>query len=246
MKRKRRVLLECDLGEGEPPENTRALMRWIDAANIACGGHAGDAASMERCVSLAKRAGVLVGAHPGPWSRAEMGRGGFDIGEEALELLLLQQVGALEAIARAKGARLHHVKLHGSLYHAADADPALARRYLTTVRRFWPGAAVIARAGGLVHRLARRAGVRALGEAFADRGYRADGTLVPRGEPGALLTDPAAVAARVARLVREGVLEAETGASVPVEASALCVHGDSPGAPALARAAARALRVKNR
>src|SRR5688500_18309234 len=114
--------LNCDLGEGEPRARTEALMRVITSANVACGGHAGDLASMERCVALAKKFKVRLGAHPGTADRAGFGRGELKITPAELELLLLQQVGTLERIARAHGVKLHHIKLHGALYHATERD----------------------------------------------------------------------------------------------------------------------------
>src|SRR2546426_12111900 len=105
--------LNCDLGEGEPGGRTRALMRWIDSANIACGGHAGDVASMRRCLRLAKAHHVNAGAHPGPWNRSDFGRGATALSPDELELLLLHQVGTLERLARTEGVSLHHIKLHG-------------------------------------------------------------------------------------------------------------------------------------
>src|ERR1041385_2748764 len=147
--------LNCDLGEGEPLARTRALMRWITSANIACGGHAGDVKSMEACVRLAKQFGVRVGAHPGPWDRDDFGRGSVRMTPDELELLLLQQVGALERMARAHRVPLHHIKLHGALYHLSETDSALGRRYLECVGRWWPSAKIYARAGGAIKQRAR-------------------------------------------------------------------------------------------
>jgi UPF0271 protein len=233
--------LNCDLGEGEPLARTRALVRWITSANLAGGGHAGDAQTMQACVRLAKFFGVRLGAHPGPWSRGDHGRGPVRITPDELELLLLHQVGALEKIARAEGIRLHHLKLHGALYHATDADEVLARRYALTVARWWPRAIIYARAGGLTARIAQQTDLRVWEEVFADRGYRDDGTLVPRGQPGALLTNPRQVTERVATLVKEGKLVSVTGQSLSLRAQTLCVHSDTPGALRLARAVAEAL-----
>src|SRR5437867_5375494 len=117
-------------------------MRRITSANVACGGHAGDAATMRACARLAKRFGVRLGAHPGPWSRDDMGRGTIELRPDELELLLLHQVGALEAIARAERVKLHHIKLHGALYHASEAVEQLGRCYAAAVARWWPNAIV--------------------------------------------------------------------------------------------------------
>ncbi|PYM12233.1 MAG: hypothetical protein DME18_11940, partial [Verrucomicrobia bacterium] len=161
--------LNCDLGEGEPLTRTRALMRWITSANLACGGHAGDLPTMEACVRLAKQHGVRLGAHPGPWSRGDFGRGHARPAPHEMELLLLHQVGALERVARRNGVPLHHIKLHGALYHASEEDDALAKRYVAAVKRFWPQAKIYARAEGRVVRVARRAGLVVWEEAVADR-----------------------------------------------------------------------------
>lgn len=226
--------LNCDLGEGEPIARTRALMRWITSANVACGGHAGDAQLMEACVRLASAGGVRLGAHPGPWARSDFGRSAVSVTPDELELLLLQQVGALERIARAHRVRLHHIKLHGALYHATEADEALARRYLRVVRRWWPRCVVYARAGGLVARLARDIPsddrVTVWPEAFADRGYRDDGTLVPRGEPGALLETAGEVRARGQLLAAMGAVESVHGCRLKLQPRTVCVHSDSADA----------------
>ena len=234
--------LNCDLGEGEPRARTASLLRWITSANLACGGHAGDLASMRAALRLAKRHGVRVGAHPGPPARGDFGRGAIGLGEDELELLLLQQVGSLARLARAEGVALRHIKLHGALYHATDTHPALAMRYVVAARRWWPQCVLYARAGGLVERVARQRGVRCWGEMFADRGYCDDGTLVPRTEPGALLTDPRRVRARVDWFRRCGQVETQSGRFLKLSARTICVHSDTPGAALLARTVAEALR----
>lgn len=233
--------LNCDLGEGEPLARTRALMQWITSANVACGGHAGNAATMRACVRLAKQFGVRLGAHPGPWSRDDQGRGPTRLTPDKLELLLLQQVGALQTLARAEGVRLHHIKLHGALYHATEVREALRRRYLRVVADHWPRVIVYARAGGRVARLGRRLGLRIWEEVFADRGYRDDGTLVPRGEPGALETNARAVASRVRSLIEAGMIVSVSGRRLALPGRTLCVHSDTPGAVRLVRRIARLL-----
>jgi UPF0271 protein len=222
--------LNCDLGEGEPAARTRALMKWIRLANIACGGHAGDAVTMAACLKLCREHDVRPGAHPGYPNRADMGRGEVAIDPAGLRLLLLHQVSALDTLARAQGLALTHVKLHGTLYHATDGSPALARAYLDTVRDFWPSLAVVARLGGGVARLGARSGLTVWTEAFADRRYRPDGTLAPRDEPGAVLDKVHEVRLQVLALREQGL------------ADTVCLHGDSPGAPVLARHIAAWLR----
>ena len=215
--------LNCDLGEGEPPVRTRALMRGIDSANIACGGHAGDLDTMTACLRLCREHGVRAGAHPGYPNRESHGRGEVRITPGEFGVLLLHQVGGIEVLARAEGVTLTHVKLHGTLYHATDQSPALAEAYLETMRAYWPSLIVVARLGGGVLALARRLRVPAWPEAFADRRYQPDGTLVPRGEPGACLTRLSEVRRQVLDLREQGL------------ARTLCIHGDAPTAPMLAR-----------
>jgi len=227
--------LNCDLGEGEPIARTRALMRAITSANVACGGHAGNTSTMESCVRLCRQFGVNLGAHPGPWSRADFGRKIGSITPDELELLLVHQVSALERIASAQRVRLHHVKLHGALYHASDNEPALARRYLDVMKRWWPACIVYARAGGRVVGAAYRAGVKAWPEVFGDRAYREDGTLVPRDEPGAIIRNSATMVARI-RLMREsGEVETISGHRLCLSGRTICVHSDTANSVALVR-----------
>jgi UPF0271 protein len=163
---------------------------------------------------------------------------------DEFELLLLHQVGALEKVAQADGLRLHHIKLHGALYHASEENEALAKRYVATVRRFWPQAKIYARAGGRVARVALRAGLGVWEEAFADRGYRDDGTLVPRTERDALLTQADLVVERVRRLLDEGEVIATSGRRIALRPQTLCIHSDTPHAVQLAQAVAKMLGVR--
>ena len=228
----------CDLGEGEPLARTRMLMRWIGSANVACGGHAGDAATMERCVQLAGGNGVRLGAHPGPWSRADFGRGAVRLTPRELEALLLQQIGSLEVIARAAGVALHHIKLHGALYHAVEQSESMARSYLAIVRRWWPRCVLYVRAGGWVERLGRVSPSRPprlWAEVFADRAYREDGLLVPRDRPDALLRTAAEVRRQVRELHLKGGVTTVEGRWIPLRGRTLCLHSDSGQAGARAR-----------
>ncbi len=236
--------LNCDLGEGEPLVRTRALMRWVTSASVACGGHSGDVKTMEACARLARQQGVRLGAHPGPWSRIDFGRSPVQLAPNELELLLLHQVGALERIARTNGLRLHHIKLHGALYHASEENEALAECFVDSVRGFWPRAKIYARAGGRVARIARAAGLGLWEEAFADRGYQDDGTLVPRTEPGALLTEVGLVVERVRRLLRQGEVIAASGKPLSLRPQTLCIHSDTFRAAQLARAVAKEIEAE--
>jgi UPF0271 protein len=231
----------CDLGEGELVQRTRALMALITSANIACGGHAGDVDSMDTCVQLAKRHHVKLGAHPGFPDRKNFGRLEVQLTPNEFELLLVQQVSALEKIAGSQGVRLHHIKLHGGLYHTVENDPRLAQRYLRTVSRFWPGIRVYARSGGMVARLGRRVGARVWEEAFADRAYSSNGSLLPRGRKGAVFATAEQVFAQVANLLYCGFVIAD-GGRLRLRADTICLHADTPDAVRLARHVARVLR----
>ena len=236
--------LNCDLGEGEPPNRTRALMRWITSANVACGGHAGNLKTMEMCVRFGKQHGVRLGAHPGSWNRNDFGRGHVQIAPAELELLLLHQVSAFDRIARANGMCLHHVKLHGALYHASEEDENLAKVYVGTVQRFWPRAKIYARAGGQVARIARHLNVRVWEEAFADRAYRDDGSLVPRNEPGAVVTSIRAVRERVRQIIARNEVETVSGQPIRLRPQTICIHSDTPHAVEFARTAAKELEIQ--
>jgi 5-oxoprolinase (ATP-hydrolysing) subunit A len=227
--------LNCDLGEGEPRARTEALMRVITSANVACGGHAGDIPGMERCVVLAKKYNVRLGAHPGAADRAGFGRGKSRITPAELELLLLQQVGTLERIAHTRGIKLHHIKLHGALYHATERDKRLANAYVEIVRRWWPNLVVYAFAGGTVETLAKRM---VWGEAFLDRNYLDNGTLVPRSESNALLKSVQEVRQRVEEMARRTVISIG-GKTIRVKARTICVHGDTPRAVEFAQVVRR-------
>ena len=233
--------LNCDLGEGEPLSHTKSLMRSITSANVACGGHAGNFKTLETCVCLANEFGVNLGAHPGLWDRASFGRAAPNITPHELELLLLHQVGAIEKVAHTNGCGLHHIKLHGALYHACDSNEKLGWRYLSAVARWWPGVRVYARAGGRVARLGRKAGVPVWEEVFLDRGYFKDGTLVPRIEAGAQSSDLNEVRARLRSLAEDGHVIAVSGEPIRIKARTACIHADAPQAIERARAARKYL-----
>lgn len=234
------VDLNADLGEGAPDD--AELLALVTSANIACGGHAGDARLMQATVRAALAQGVAIGAHPSYVDREHFGRREMQLDPDQVRAEVLCQVGALEALVRAAGGRLHHVKPHGALYNQAARDPALADAIAGAVRDIDPGLAIYGLAGGELLRAAERAGLRAVAEVFADRGYQADGSLVPRSQPGALIDDTGEAVARTLRMVQEGVVQAVTGETVPLRAQTVCLHGDGPHALAFARALHAALR----
>jgi UPF0271 protein len=189
---------------------------------------------MERVVVEAKVLGVHLGAHPGV--AGAFGRGEVTLSPRELQTLVLQQAGALAHLARWHGSRLHHIKMHGALYHAVDRDEALGRAYVEAVTRWFPKVTIYARAGGRLLTLAREAGVTAWAEGFIDRAYRADGHLVPRNQNGAVLTRTREITERLSEWRQTGGWKSLDGAWVAVPARTLCLHGDTPGALALARA----------
>ena len=231
--------LNCDLGEGEPWSRTWALLRRVSSVNVACGGHAGDAATMERVVVEAGTLGVRLGAHPGV--AGAFGRGEVTLSPGQLQTLVLHQAGALDALARRHRVRWHHIKLHGALYHAVERQQLLGRAYVEAVARWFPKAVIYARAGGQVLQLAREAGVAAWAEGFIDRAYHADGRLVPRDQDGAVLTRLREVTGRLDQWRRTGGWNSLEGPWVAVPARTLCLHGDTPGAVAMAAALRRAM-----
>ena len=234
------VDLNADLGEGAPDD--AELLTLVTSANIACGGHAGDARLMQATVRAALARGVAVGAHPSYVDREHFGRREMQLAPDDVRAEVICQVGALNALVRAEGGRLHHVKPHGALYNQAARDPVLADAIASAVRAIDPGLALYGLAGGELLRAAERAGLRAVAEVFADRGYQADGSLVPRQQPGALIEDVNDAVARTLRMVREGVVQAVSGETVPLRAETVCLHGDGPQALAFARALHAALR----
>jgi UPF0271 protein len=226
------VDLNADLGEGFGVwrlGDDEALLDVLTSANVACGFHAGDPSTMRSVCAAAAARGVAIGAQVGYRDLAGFGRRRIDYRPEELRDDLLYQIGALDAFARFAGARVAYVKPHGALYNVAVADRAQAAAVVSAVAGFDPSLPVLGLPGSELLRAAERAGLRPVPEGFVDRGYRPDGTLVPRSEPGALLTDVAAVVEQAVRLAGEGRVES------------LCVHGDTPGAVELAGAVRSAL-----
>lgn len=215
--------LNADLGEGIGDDDV--LLRLVTSANVACGGHAGDETTMRRLCELAAELGVRVGAHLSYEDRAGFGREAVHVDERALRSQLAEQLDRLSVIAVAAGTRVTYVKPHGALYHAASRDEAHARAVVDVARS--AGLAVVGAPGSVALHQAGAHGLLAVAEGFADRAYASDGSLVPRGTPGAVLHDGAAIAARTARLVRTGTMEAVDGSTVRLDVRTLCVHGDT-------------------
>lgn len=228
--------LNCDMGEGgknSSLDSDADLMPLISSANIACGFHASNPMLMEKTVRLAVRHGVAVGAHPSYPDHHLFGRRDMTIHSEELRADLIYQIGALSAICRAEGVPLRHVKVHGALYNRAAVDPETARVVAAAIRDIVPEAFMICLAGSQMTAAARELGVCFLEEAFADRAYAPDGTLVSRSCEGAVLHDPCLVAERLVRMVRERCVAALDGTIVPLRFQTVCVHGDTPGGVAI-------------
>ena len=231
--------LNADLGESFGRwvlGDDEAMLEVVTSANIACGFHAGDPLTLHRTVAAAARRGVAIGAQVGYRDLAGFGRRFLDMAPEELTADVLYQIGALDGLARSVGAAVRYVKPHGALYNTIVADESQAAAVVAAVQAYDPGLPVVGLPGSVFLRLAAEAGLRCVREAFADRAYTAAGTLVSRRRPGAVLSDPVAVADRMVALVTTGSVRAITGEAVPVEVDSICVHGDSPGAVEMARA----------
>ena len=240
----RTIDLNADVGESFGRwrlGDDEALLDVVTSANVACGFHAGDPATLVATCRAAARRGVAIGAQVGYRDLAGFGRRFVDVSADDLYADVLYQLAALDGIARTVGSAVTYVKPHGALYNAVVHHEVQADAVIRAVADYSRELPVVGLPGSTLLAAAAGAGLATVREAFADRGYTAAGTLVPRSEPGALLDDPQDVAARVLRLVREGHMTATNGAEVELEADSVCVHGDSPGAVAMALAVRNAL-----
>ncbi len=236
--------LNADLGEGFGPwslGDDAAMLDVVTSANVACGFHAGDPLTLRRTCLQAAQRGVVVGAQVGYRDLVGFGRRYVDMAADELTADVLYQLGALDAMAAGAGTHIRYVKPHGALYHAVGRDEAQADAVIEAVLLYDPTLPVLGSPGSLFLQLAAEAGLPTVREAFADRAYLPDGTLVPRNEPGAVLDDPEDVGRRMVRLVTEGVVPAIDGTDVLVSAESICTHGDSPGSVAMAKAVRSAL-----
>jgi len=219
--------LNADMGEGAGAD--AALLALVTSANIACGAHAGDLATMRQTVRAAKAAGVAVGAHPGFPDREHFGRRELAMSPEEIEATVREQVRTLAAIAGEEGVRMAHVKAHGALYNIAARTRGVADAIARAIAACDPSLVMVGLPGSALEDAAHSAGLSFAAEGFADRAYEADGSLVARSKPGALITDPDTAAEGALRLAREGRVQT------------ICIHSDTPGAVAIATAARRAL-----
>ena len=230
--------LNGDLGESYgrwQVADEAALVPSLTSVNLACGFHAGDPTSIRAAIRLAATHRVAIGAHPGYPDLRGFGRVAMALSPQQVRDDVLYQLGALQALCHAEGEPLRHVKPHGALYHAVAEDPASAEAFAEAVAAFDAGLPVMVRAGSRAEEVMESAGLRILPEAFLDRAYLPDGSLVPRHRPGALLHDVEEIVERAVRLARDRTVVAVDGSELRLDAVTLCLHGDGAGAAAIAR-----------
>jgi UPF0271 protein len=237
-----RLILNADLGEGEAQAITEELMSCIGAANIACGGHAGSLGSLHFCLDLAKRHGVLAGAHPG--LAGHFGRGEQIPPANVLRDQIWKQLHRFQCLACKEGVPFHHIKLHGSLYHAVEDSSKVALDVLETASRLDSMPVFFSLAGGNFCRLARSLGWTVWEEVFLDRGYTEEGRLVPRGMAGDQITEDDEVRRRIRTLLQNGTVSSLSGRILKLKAQTLCLHGDGKDVVRRARLASEELSRK--
>lgn len=225
----------------------RMVLESVTSANIACGFHAGDAGTMRRTMATCRELGVMPGAHPGYPDMQGFGRREMSATAEEIEDYVLYQIGALDGFARSEGLKLSHVKAHGALYNRTAKDEQAAAAVARAVKAFDPGLILVGLANSTMIEVARGMGLMAASEAFADRAYNPDGTLVPRVIPGSVIHDKDKVVERAVRMASEGIVLGVDGSPIKLDITTICLHGDTEGAAALAadiKAAIEALGVK--
>ncbi|WP_323095267.1 5-oxoprolinase subunit PxpA [Intrasporangium sp. YIM S08009] len=241
-----RIDLNADVGESFGAwtlGDDAGVLDVVTSANVACGFHAGDPLTLRTTCHDAARRGVVVGAQVGYRDLVGFGRRFLDVAPDDLAADVLYQLGALEAMARVAGTRVAYVKPHGALYNAVVHHEAQAAAVVAAVVAYDATLPVLGLPGSVLLDAAADAGLPVVREAFADRAYTRDGRLVPRSEPGSVLHDPDKVAERVLHMVRDGVVRSVDGHDVEVEAASVCIHGDTPGAVAMARRVRAALEA---
>jgi UPF0271 protein len=239
-----RIDLNSDVGESFGRwtlGDDSAMFESVSSANVACGFHAGDPGVIRRTCRSAAAAGVVIGAHVGYRDLAGFGRRFMDISPADLADDVVYQLGALQALAAVEGTAVRYVKPHGGLYNAIVHHTGQAQAVVDAVKSVDAGLPILGLPGSEVLRLAEANGLRAVPEAFADRAYNRDGTLVSRSLPGAVLEDPTQVAEHVLRIATESTVRTIDGSSLKISAESICVHGDSPGAVEMATAVKAAL-----
>ena len=239
--------INSDLGESYGAwkmGNDEGVMPHITSANVACGFHGGDPATIRKTVKLAVEHGVAVGAHPSLPDLMGFGRRAMKITPQEAYDLVVYQGGAVQAFANAAGVKLAHVKCHGAFYNLAANDDALSEAIARAVRDLGQGTMLYALSGSRMMAAGQRLGVKTVAEVFADRSYQDDGTLTPRTQPGAMIEDEAASVAQACAMVEQGTVKAQSGKLVKVEAGTICLHGDQPGAVSFAVALRAAFKAR--
>lgn len=242
----KRIDLNCDMGESFGAWTMgadAAVMPWVSSVNIACGFHAGDPTIMRETVAAAVAAGVAIGAHVGLPDLAGFGRRAMAVSAQQVYDFTVVQIGALQAVARAQGAELTHMKPHGALYHMAEDDVAIGEALARAVRDVDPSLRLVGRANGALVQYGKAAGLAITQEVFADRRYQSNGHLVPRSQPGAVLDDPDAAAEQAIALALHGVVSADDGSILSLRADSICIHGDRHDAPTFAKIVHQRLRA---
>lgn len=239
------VDLNCDMGESFGAYRIgqdESLLPYISSANIACGFHGGDPAVMRRTVELAFQHGVAVGAHPGLPDLQGFGRREMQISPQEAYDLVLYQTGALEAFTRAAGAKLQHVKPHGALYNMAARNSALAEAIAEAIYRLNPELVLFGLAGSELIKAGQKLGLSTAQEVFADRSYQQDGSLTPRNQANALISNPEQAVQQVMCMLKEGKVKSLQGSDIAIQADTICIHGDGPHALVFAQQLHRALQ----
>lgn len=226
--------INCDMGEGIG--NEAALMSYIDSANIACGFHAGDAATMREVILLCLKYNVNIGAHPSFPDRENFGRTLMQLPEPEVYDLVMTQLSGINDIARECGGKLHHVKPHGALYNMAAKNAVLAKTIAEAVKDFDVALVYYGLSGSVMIEEAKKAGLQTAQEVFADRTYQADGSLTPRSQGNALLADSPAVIKQVSKIIKEKKVNTIDGGEISIQADTICIHGDGEHAVEFAKA----------
>ena len=230
--------LNSDLGESFGQwtmGDDAAILNVVSSANVACGFHAGSPAGLLDTLSAARAQGVAVGAHVSYPDLVGFGRRSMDIASDELTADVIYQIGALQGLARAAGTSVGYVKPHGALYNTIAHDERQAAAVIDGILAVDANLPLVGLAGSKILEWAAQKGLRIISEAFADRAYHADGTLVARREPGAVIHDPQTVAQRMLQLITQGGINSVEGTFTPIQADSICVHGDTPGAVEMAR-----------
>ena len=233
-----KIDLNCDLGESFGNYKIgmdEEVIKFISSANIACGFHASDPLVMEKTVALAKENGVKVGAHPGFPDLAGFGRRNMNVSPKELKAMVVYQIGALNAFCKVSGIKMNHVKPHGAMYNMAAKDERLAFAIAEAVAHVDDSLVLVGLSGSELLKAAKIVGVKCASEVFADRAYEDDGSLVPRTQIGAVISNEEEASDRAVQMIKFGKVKSITGKEIPITADTICIHGDTPQALHLAR-----------